>query len=56
MRLGSQRSVVGSMFGSVWHVIDDNVLQAVATLAKSKPTYVAIGDLQTLPYPDELGL
>jgi len=30
--------------------------KAAATLLKGKPTYVAVGDIQTLPYSDELGL
>jgi len=30
--------------------------QAVSTLLKGKPTYVAVGDVNTLPYADELGL
>jgi ubiquinol-cytochrome c reductase core subunit 2 len=33
-----------------------DVLQAVSTLLKGKPTYVAVGDVATLPYADELGL
>ncbi|KAG6810059.1 hypothetical protein H0H92_013531 [Tricholoma furcatifolium] len=30
--------------------------QAVSTLVKGKPTYVAVGDVNALPYADELGL
>lgn len=30
--------------------------QAAAALIKVKPTFVAIGDVNTLPYSDELGL
>ena len=33
-----------------------DVLQAVSTLLKGKLTYVAVGDVHTLPYADELGL
>jgi hypothetical protein len=31
-------------------------LQVAGELVKSKPTYVAIGDLLALPYADEIGL
>ena len=31
-------------------------LQVAGELVKSKPTYVAIGDLLALPYADEVGL
>ena len=34
----------------------DVLLQVAANLVKSKPTYVAVGDLHTLPYADEIGL
>ena len=30
--------------------------QAASSLLKSKPTYVAVGDIKSLPYADELGL
>jgi len=30
--------------------------KAASTLIKAKPTYVAVGDIQSLPYADELGL
>lgn len=30
--------------------------QVAADLVKGKPTYVAIGDLHSLPYADEIGL
>ena len=33
-----------------------DIIQAVSTLLKGKPTYVAVGDVNTLPYADELGL
>ncbi|EKM52276.1 uncharacterized protein PHACADRAFT_260537 [Phanerochaete carnosa HHB-10118-sp] len=32
------------------------VANAVSSLLKSKPTYVAVGDIKALPYADELGL
>ncbi|GJE98662.1 hypothetical protein PsYK624_148970 [Phanerochaete sordida] len=32
------------------------VSNAVSSLLKAKPTYVAVGDIKTLPYADELGL
>ena len=31
-------------------------LQAASSLVAAKPTYVAVGDIQSLPYADELGL
>ena len=31
-------------------------LQTVSSLLKAKPTYVTVGDIQALPYADELGL
>lgn len=31
-------------------------VQAVASLLKSKPTYVAVGDTNALPYADEIGI
>ena len=31
-------------------------LQVAADLVKGKPTYVAVGDLHSLPYADEIGL
>ena len=31
-------------------------LQAASSLITVKPTYVVIGDVQALPYADELGL
>lgn len=31
-------------------------VQAVSSLLKAKPTYVAVGDIKLLPYADELGL
>lgn len=31
-------------------------LQATSSLITAKPTYVVVGDVQTLPYADELGL
>ena len=31
-------------------------MQAAGDLLKSKPTYVAVGDLHALPYADEIGL
>ena len=34
----------------------DLVLQTVSSLLKSKPTFVAVGDIKSLPYADELGL
>ena len=30
--------------------------QVASSILKSKPTYVAVGDIKTLPYADELGL
>ncbi|KIM24471.1 hypothetical protein M408DRAFT_26941 [Serendipita vermifera MAFF 305830] len=30
--------------------------QALSKLAKSKPVYVAVGDVHSLPYADEVGL
>ena len=30
--------------------------QATASLLKAKPTFVAVGDITSLPYADELGL
>jgi hypothetical protein len=32
------------------------VFQAVSSLITAKPTYVVIGDVQALPYADELGM
>jgi hypothetical protein len=30
--------------------------QATSNLIKTKPTYIVVGDIQALPYADELGL
>ncbi|KAJ7623305.1 Metalloenzyme, LuxS/M16 peptidase-like protein [Roridomyces roridus] len=37
-------------------VTADRFNKAVSAITKSKPTFVAIGDTQSLPYADELGL
>ncbi|KIY69346.1 LuxS/MPP-like metallohydrolase [Cylindrobasidium torrendii FP15055 ss-10] len=37
-------------------VTSSSVSQAAASILKSKPTFIAIGDLATIPYADEIGL
>lgn len=36
--------------------LHDPYLQAAAEVMRAKPTYVAIGDVNGLPFADELGL
>lgn len=31
-------------------------IQITSSLIKSQPTYVVVGDINTLPYKDEIGL
>jgi len=52
---GSQASLDGTL-SSLDKVTATGFSKAASTLVKGKPTYVAIGDVQTLPYADELGL
>ncbi|KAI0791108.1 Metalloenzyme, LuxS/M16 peptidase-like protein [Abortiporus biennis] len=52
---GSSASVQGLV--SSYDKVDASAFsQATSTLLKAKPTFVAIGDIQALPYADELGL
>jgi len=52
---GSDASLESALV-SLDNVSSSAVKKATSTLLKGKPTYVAIGDVQTLPYADELGL
>ncbi|KAJ6518668.1 Metalloenzyme, LuxS/M16 peptidase-like protein [Mycena sanguinolenta] len=53
---GSSETSVDASIASLDKVTSAGFTKAVADLVKSKPTYVAIGDTQALPYADELGL
>lgn len=53
----SQVSTVRLVFVLLDYMIDTSIpQQALSKLAKSKPVYVAVGDVHSLPYADELGL
>ncbi|KIM24468.1 hypothetical protein M408DRAFT_331725 [Serendipita vermifera MAFF 305830] len=47
---------VQSVFKSIDAVSAQGASQALSKLAKSKPVYVAVGDVHSLPYADEVGL
>ncbi|KAG8817500.1 ubiquinol-cytochrome c reductase core subunit 1 [Serendipita sp. 401] len=47
---------VQSTFASIEKVSAQSAASTLSKLTKSKPVYVAIGDIQSLPYADELGL
>ncbi|KAJ7207295.1 Metalloenzyme, LuxS/M16 peptidase-like protein [Mycena haematopus] len=53
---GSNETSLDASIASLDKVTSAGFTKAVADLVKSKPTYVAIGDTQALPYADELGL
>ncbi|KAH9034226.1 LuxS/MPP-like metallohydrolase [Lactarius pseudohatsudake] len=52
---GEAANVQAALEG-VQGVSGTSLAQAAANLVKGKPTYVAVGDLHTLPYADEIGL
>jgi len=52
---GSDASIATAL-SSFDKVGASSISKAATSLVKGKPTYVAIGDVNTLPYPDELGL
>jgi ubiquinol-cytochrome c reductase core subunit 2 len=52
---GEAASVQAALEG-VQGVSGASLARVAAELVKSKPTYVAVGDLHTLPYADEIGL
>jgi ubiquinol-cytochrome c reductase core subunit 2 len=53
----SQVSNVGLVFVLLDRITDSSITkQALSKLTKSKPVYVAVGDVHSLPYADELGL
>ncbi|KAF7370703.1 Peptidase-M16 domain-containing protein [Mycena sanguinolenta] len=53
---GSSETSLDASIASLDKVTSTGFTKAVADLVKSKPTYVAIGDTQALPFADELGL
>ena len=60
--LRTRRWVLSSLLSTRFHLLCRSLmcawraLQAAASLLKTKPTYVAVGDVASLPYADELGL
>ncbi|KAF9253980.1 hypothetical protein L218DRAFT_1010312, partial [Marasmius fiardii PR-910] len=52
---GSQASVEATL-SSFDKVSESTFAKTASALVKAKPTYVAVGDLSSLPYADELGL
>jgi ubiquinol-cytochrome c reductase core subunit 2 len=52
---GSEASLDGT-FSSLDKITATGFSKAISTLTKGKLTYVAVGDVQSLPYTDELGL
>lgn len=54
--LGGQSASLESTLSALSGVNAAAVSKAAATLTKAKPTFVAVGNLHELPYPDEIGL
>ncbi|KAF8257614.1 Metalloenzyme, LuxS/M16 peptidase-like protein [Lactarius quietus] len=54
--LRGEKADVQAAVEGVHGVTGPSLAQAVADLLKRKPTYVAVGDVRTLPYADEIGL
>lgn len=46
--------MLSSVFVRALNCVD--IPKAASNLIKAKPTYIALGDVQSLPYADELGL
>ncbi|KAI3614818.1 ubiquinol-cytochrome c reductase complex core protein 2 [Moniliophthora roreri] len=54
--LAGSESSLASALSAFDKVSESAVAKAASSLVGAKPTYVAIGDIATLPYADELGL
>ncbi|KAF5366777.1 hypothetical protein D9758_006470 [Tetrapyrgos nigripes] len=54
--LSGQTSALDATLSVLDKVSESTISKAASTLVGAKPTYVAIGDVSTLPYADELGL
>ncbi|QRV85362.1 ubiquinol-cytochrome C reductase core subunit 2 [Ceratobasidium sp. AG-Ba] len=53
---GASKSDLASVHAALDKVSESSVSKALSSLVKAKPTYVAVGDIHSLPYADELGL
>ncbi|KAJ7043506.1 Metalloenzyme, LuxS/M16 peptidase-like protein [Mycena alexandri] len=53
---GSSETSLEASLSALDKVTSAGFTKAATSLVKSKPTYVALGDTQSLPYADELGL
>jgi len=54
--LNNQQHSLDTIFASLDKVSSSTFSKAVSTLTGAKPTYVVVGDVQALPYADEVGL
>jgi ubiquinol-cytochrome c reductase core subunit 2 len=54
--LNNQQHSLDNIFASLDKVSSSTFSKAVSTLTGAKPTYVVVGDVQALPYADEVGL
>ncbi|PVG00657.1 putative QCR2-40 kDa ubiquinol cytochrome-c reductase core protein 2 [Serendipita vermifera] len=50
------KATVESTFAGIEKVSTQTAASALSALTKSKPVFVAVGDVQSLPYADEIGL
>lgn len=53
---GASKADLGSVHAALDKVSESSVSKTLSSLIKAKPTYVAVGDIHSLPYVDELGL